>query len=145
MNPGVEVNVAFGGRKLLDVDRDDEGLLREILCELYDPRNDRAADALVGIFQRAEEAFFGRLPARYAWLPFSLSGSLLWLSAALLTVAGFLRRRKAMARRLAEMDAEEAAEEAARRIAAAEAPLAPVPPEDPDPGDPPEDPGKTVH
>ncbi len=59
VNPGVEVNAAFSGRKLLDAGRDDTGLLREVVCDLYDPKTSRAADGLVDVFQRAEEAFFG--------------------------------------------------------------------------------------
>ena len=57
-NPGVEVNVAFGGRKLADVSADNGALLRQVLDELYRPRDAGAAAALARVFEEAEDAFF---------------------------------------------------------------------------------------
>ncbi|MEW6751168.1 MAG: hypothetical protein AB1505_09345 [Candidatus Latescibacterota bacterium] len=57
-NPGVEVNIAFGGRKLSDVGRDDGQLLAEVLEDLYRPRDAAARSDLVHLFEEAEEAFF---------------------------------------------------------------------------------------
>jgi hypothetical protein len=58
LNPGVEVNIAFSGRKMLDVGRRDEDLLRDVLRDLYEPETERATNALTDVFKRAEEAFF---------------------------------------------------------------------------------------
>ena len=57
-NPGVEVNIAFGGRKLADVGRDSAVLLQEVIDELYAPRSDTAAEELARVFEEAEEVFF---------------------------------------------------------------------------------------
>ncbi len=57
-NPGVEVNIAFGGRKLSDPCRTDDEILSEVLHSLYEPRDSRAAAELTAIFADAEEAFF---------------------------------------------------------------------------------------
>ncbi|MCC7262674.1 MAG: hypothetical protein IT369_09155 [Candidatus Latescibacteria bacterium] len=58
INPGVEVNIAFGGRKLNAVERDNRELLGEVLEGLYHPADSRAATALTRFFVEAEEAFF---------------------------------------------------------------------------------------
>jgi hypothetical protein len=58
INPGVEVNIAFGGRLLSDVRRDTDEVLAEILATLYKPGSTSACDKLVDIFQRAEKAYF---------------------------------------------------------------------------------------
>jgi hypothetical protein len=58
LNPGVETNIAFGGRKLNEVDGDNRALLGEVLEKLYRPRDPRAAQALTDLFVEAEEAFF---------------------------------------------------------------------------------------
>jgi len=57
-NPGVEVNIAFGGRKLSDVSQHNDDVLLQVLEELYLPRSAAAARALVGVFQAAEDAFY---------------------------------------------------------------------------------------
>ncbi len=58
LNPGVEVNIAFGGRKLNEVQRDNRELLGEVLEGLYRPAGERAATALTTFFAEAEQAFF---------------------------------------------------------------------------------------
>ena len=57
-NPATEVNIAFGGRKLTDVGRDNREVLGEVLDELYQPLNRAAGRQLVHVFTEAEEAFF---------------------------------------------------------------------------------------
>jgi len=57
-NPGVEANIAFGGRKLNEVGGDNRALLGEVLEKLYRPRDTRAAERLTDLFIEAEEAFF---------------------------------------------------------------------------------------
>ncbi|QSQ16115.1 peptidase MA family metallohydrolase [Myxococcus landrumensis] len=56
------------------------------------------------------------LAARYGWLPLTTSSALLWLTASVLCVAAYVRRRRQKAVRLAEMAAQEAADEAALRL-----------------------------
>lgn len=92
------------------------------------------ATALGTTLADEERRFRERLPERYSWLPLTVSTSLLWLSAAGLCVLGFLRVRAVKRRRLDEMSAEEAAEDAARRVLEAEAEAALLPAE----GEPPE-------
>lgn len=62
-NPGAEVNVAFGGRLMLKPDSPAEEVLSEVLEMLYRPRDSQAHDALVDLFRRAEDAYFGE------WVP----------------------------------------------------------------------------
>ncbi|MFH1569428.1 MAG: hypothetical protein ABIL09_15640, partial [Gemmatimonadota bacterium] len=57
-NPGVEVNIAFGGRKLSDVGRDNAEILAEVLDELWGPTTAAAARELAFVFREGEEAFF---------------------------------------------------------------------------------------
>ena len=57
-NPGVEVNLAFGGRKLATVEMDNRDALLQVLDELYHPRTSAAVNDLAGVFEEAEEAFF---------------------------------------------------------------------------------------
>ena len=57
-NPGVEVNIAFGGRKLTDTSRADDDILGEVLQTLYRPRDNATAVELAAVFHEAEEAFF---------------------------------------------------------------------------------------
>lgn len=57
-NPGVEVNIAFGGRKLSAVKRDSREVLGEVLDALYRPRDAASRSALADFFIEAEEAFF---------------------------------------------------------------------------------------
>lgn len=65
INPAVEVNVAFGGRKLKDVDGNSRGLLEEVVAELYQPRTTAAAKILTNLFIEAENAFFEALEPLY--------------------------------------------------------------------------------
>jgi hypothetical protein len=60
-NPGVEVNIAFGGKIMSNVERDVTGVLGEVLEELYQPRSSAAHKKLVGTFQLAEDAYFNNL------------------------------------------------------------------------------------
>jgi hypothetical protein len=60
-NPGVEVNTAFGGRIMSDVDRNVEDVLAEVLEDLYKPKSPDALKKLVGIFQLAEDSYFSNL------------------------------------------------------------------------------------
>jgi hypothetical protein len=57
-NPGVEMNIAFGGRLMSNVDRSDEEILSELVDELYEPRTDYAREQLVDVFKRAERAYY---------------------------------------------------------------------------------------
>jgi hypothetical protein len=59
------------------------------------------------------------LPNRYSWTPVLTGGSMVWAVASLLLVIGWLRRRRVLAARKAQMAAQEAAEEAALRLATA--------------------------
>ncbi|CAM4439102.1 MULTISPECIES: peptidase MA family metallohydrolase [Myxococcus] len=61
------------------------------------------------------------LAARYGWLPLTTSSALVWLSASFLCVAAYARRRQQRAAKLAEMAAQDAAEDAALRLLAAQA------------------------
>jgi hypothetical protein len=58
-NPGAEVNVAFGGRLMLKPENPPEDVLAEVLEVLYRPRDSQAHAALVELFRRAEDAYFG--------------------------------------------------------------------------------------
>jgi len=59
-NPGVEVNVAVGGRMLANPLRDGAEVLDEVLDLYYKPANDDARKLLASIFLRGEEAYFGQ-------------------------------------------------------------------------------------
>ncbi|WP_164016696.1 peptidase MA family metallohydrolase [Pyxidicoccus trucidator] len=61
------------------------------------------------------------LAARYGWLPLTTSSALLWLVASALCVAAYVRRRQQKEARLAEMAAQDVAEDAALRVLAAQA------------------------
>jgi len=60
-NPGVEVNIAFGGRMMSDVDKNVEDVLAEVLNELYKPKKPESLKKLVEIFQLAEDAYMTNL------------------------------------------------------------------------------------
>ena len=60
-NPGVEVNIAFGGRIMSDTSRRVEDVLAEVLEELYEPRTPAALAKLVETFQLAENGYFSNL------------------------------------------------------------------------------------
>jgi len=57
-NPGVELNIAFGGRKLCDVDRDNRDILLEVVESLYAPADAKTGEILASFFEEAEDAFF---------------------------------------------------------------------------------------
>lgn len=57
-----------------------------------------------------EELWREALPARYGWLPLATTTELLWLLATALCLAAFLLRRRQKARRLAQLELEEAEE-----------------------------------
>ena len=59
-NPGVEVNVAFGGRMMGDVARSVDDVLAQVLEYLYKPKTAGAHKTLVEMFRRAEESYFGQ-------------------------------------------------------------------------------------
>jgi hypothetical protein len=67
-----------------------------------------------------ERDWRAELPSRYGWLPVTTASSLALALAALLVVPAAIRRQRQKAERLLEMELEEAAEEAARRLAEAE-------------------------
>ena len=57
-NPGVEVNIAFGGKIMCNVERNVTEVLAEVLEELYQPKSAAAQKKLVETFQLAEDAYF---------------------------------------------------------------------------------------
>jgi len=60
-NPGVEVNIAFGGRIMSDTSRGVDDVLAEVLDDLYKPKTPEALKKLISIFQLAEDAYLGNL------------------------------------------------------------------------------------
>ena len=60
-NPGVEANIAFGGRLMCNVDASIEQALGEALEPIYKPKTPAALEGLVQVFLKAEEAYFGNL------------------------------------------------------------------------------------
>ncbi len=63
-NPGTEVNIAFGGRLMNNVDRSIEDTLAETLEHLYRPKNTPALQKLVEIYQKAETVYFDQWNAQ---------------------------------------------------------------------------------
>lgn len=57
-NPGVEVNIAFGGRIMTDPNRESGSVLDEVIARLYQPRNSAAQRRLASIFRTAEDGYF---------------------------------------------------------------------------------------
>jgi hypothetical protein len=96
-----------------------------------EPFKEAFATAMKTTLADEEHHFREQLPQRFSWLPLTVTTSLMWLGAAALCVAAFLRVRAVKRRRLDEMAAEEAAEEAARRVLEAEAAALDAPPDDP--------------
>ena len=74
----------------------------------------RAFKTSLGVEQ---DAWAKDLPSRYSWTPIITGGTMVWVLASVLTVLGWMRRRRVLARRKAEMAAEEAAEDAALQLA----------------------------
>ena len=68
------------------------------------------------------------LATRFGWLPLTTSMQLVWLVAPAICVVAYVRRRRQLAARLEAMAAEEAAEDAAIRVLAAEAAQQGLPP-----------------
>lgn len=60
-NPGVEVNIAFGGKIMSDVDRNVEDVLAEVLEDLYKPKTTEAHKKLVETFQLAEDSYLNNM------------------------------------------------------------------------------------
>ena len=58
INPGVEVNIACGGRIMTNVDRNGNEILAEVIESLYKPSTTSTRDRLVDVFLRAESAYF---------------------------------------------------------------------------------------
>ena len=77
INPGVEMNIAVGGRILADPHRAVDDALAEVIAFSYRPRNLAAHKALVELFLRAEDTYFGRWdPARFAAAGRAMPGEL---------------------------------------------------------------------
>lgn len=57
-NPGVEVNIAFGGRMLTEPEREVKDVLCDVLEMLYRPKDEETCRKLADIFLRAEDAYF---------------------------------------------------------------------------------------
>jgi hypothetical protein len=77
INPGVEANIAVGGRILADTRRTAEDALSEAIALYYRPRDPAAQKKLVDVFLRAEDAYFGRWdPARFAAAGRAMPGEL---------------------------------------------------------------------
>jgi len=75
-----------------------------------------------------ENAWREGLATRFGWLPLTTSMQLVWLVAPGICVIAYVRRRRQLAARLEAMAAEEAAEDAALRVLAAEAAQQGLPP-----------------
>src|SRR5262249_12834353 len=66
INPGVEVNIAVGGRILADTRLTVADALAEVIALNYRPPTSAARQKLVDVFLRAEDAYFGQWePARF--------------------------------------------------------------------------------
>ncbi len=95
------------------------------LGELVDQVRDGAsfevafARAFLTSLSVEQDAWAKDLPSRYSWTPILTGGTVIWSAAALLLVAGYVRRRRVKALRLAELSAQDAAEDATRRLALA--------------------------
>jgi hypothetical protein len=59
-NPGQEFMIAVGGRSLRDTRRSVDEVMSEVLDEYYRPTDAEARKRLMGIFQTAEESYFGQ-------------------------------------------------------------------------------------
>jgi len=60
INPGVELNIAVGGRMLIHPHRTVENVLEEVIDLYYQPGNVGARRDLVKLFFHAEDAYFGQ-------------------------------------------------------------------------------------
>ncbi len=78
INPGVELNIAVGGRLLKDCGRLADDVLGEFVSSYYRPPDADTRKKLVDLFLRAEDAYFGRWdPARFAAAGRVMPGELL--------------------------------------------------------------------
>jgi len=57
-NPGVEINIAFGGEFMRHPDRSIEDNLAAVLERLYKPKSPKALDSLLKVVRGAEDAYF---------------------------------------------------------------------------------------
>lgn len=111
--------VAFLARRGRWQDERDDGdpaAFRDFLANLAGGATlDAAAlDAFGRSLAQLEAEWYETLRTRYLWYPVGALGALFWIAGAILLVLGWLRRRRQKRRRLAEMELEEAAYEAAR-------------------------------
>src|SRR5262249_42607938 len=58
VNPGVEVNLAVGGKLMCDVSREIDDVLIEVLEQRYKPKNPAAVRKLAEVFTKPEAAYF---------------------------------------------------------------------------------------
>ena len=58
INPGVELNIAAGGKLMLDVSREIDDVVSEALENLYRPKNPAALKKLVSVFNGPESTYF---------------------------------------------------------------------------------------
>ena len=58
VNPGVEVNLAVGGRLMCDVSREIDDVLVQVLEERYKPKSPQAVRKLADVFLKPEAAYF---------------------------------------------------------------------------------------
>jgi hypothetical protein len=77
INPGVEANIAIGGRILVDTRRQVDDVLREVVELYYQPRDPDAGAKLVQLFLHGEDAYFGQWdPARFTSKGLAMPGEL---------------------------------------------------------------------
>ncbi len=60
-NPGVEINIAFGGQMMCHPERGVEENLAQVLERLYKPKSPQALDTLVQVVRGAEDAYFDNM------------------------------------------------------------------------------------
>lgn len=65
INPGVELNIIFQGLLLSNVKRKIDDILKEVISELYKPKDDTACNDLIEIFSKAESAYFKNWTPEY--------------------------------------------------------------------------------
>jgi len=58
VNPAVELNVMFGGKKVADVSRDNRDILCEVIVDMFQPKSANSRDTLAELFIRTENVFF---------------------------------------------------------------------------------------
>ncbi|MHB1483695.1 MAG: hypothetical protein ACYCYI_03435 [Saccharofermentanales bacterium] len=65
INPGVELNIAFGGRMLSQPERSTDDVLFDVLYELYKPDSDETCHKLAKIFLDAEAAYYDNSSSKH--------------------------------------------------------------------------------